>query len=307
MILAFKKLFLLSVLSLMSMDVWSANALQVPSNSKMLSVQNGYLLLRGKQNQLLLGRLKDERKFVLIDDSAHQFSGAQVSENGRRLLSFYKFDSDSGYFKIFELPSGKLLVESKKIQNLEGAFWGSACNYYVHTGAAENGGVVKVFADTTNSECRAVAPKTDSKVLSKDVPVYFWQDSHFNNWAFYKNGSRALLNWIGKGSFDSFQASKFPYIWFQEATYQGLLFRGDLSSKKIQPLSAFESFASRGDKAIAYGISKGQVVELSLKADFQLKRRELARVGGATQIWWDESMDLLVVENSENRYFTVKP
>ncbi len=281
-------------------------AFAVPAGSEILDVQNGYVLLRQDRKNILLADTGVDRKFLMLEGEANRLAGAKVSQSGKRLLAFFLSDQDSGYFQLYELPSGRLLIKSASIDRLQGAFWGSDCHYYVHTRQAENGGALKVYSDTTNSNCNAKAAATGPKAPEGESPSYIWVDEHQNIWSFYKNGSRSLLNWVGRGNFNGFQSSQSPYVWYQEPSYKGVLLQGDVKLKKSQPLVPVIAYVARHDQPHVFAIIEDDIVELSLKRDFSVSRRKIGKMKGATRLFWDAKTSRLLVENAQNRYFFLK-
>ena len=309
-------LFLFATIGVSSSNTFAQSEkreLSFPSGSKILDVQNGYTIIRQNEDRLLVGNVKRPGSFVWLEANAKELSGAKVSPKGDRLLAYFKADSKSGYFQLHELPSGALLEERADIKNFEGMFWKDKCTYYAHVrvppgpGEPLSGGTLRVFADLTQQGCRAVAPITEPKVPKKESPRYFWVDQSYNIWAYYSNGAWALQKWIGRGNFNSFQPTKNPYVWMKESSYSGLLVRADTHEKKIQPLMTVDSYTTRSDYPLVYALYKGELLELSFEKDFTLRKRTLGDHRGATRVWWDSVTARVILENSQGRYFSIKP
>lgn len=228
-----------------------------------------------------------KKDFVMMSIPGKEFRLYRVQKNGLNILNRIKMEdrkfwglSPDGKFSLFSSahPDGhgqmvfvydnlsKLTIsKTVPISLFRGAYWISNCQYVSLDANNPNGGVIRSYSidpkHRRDQSCKPV--KLVERELPESSPVFF-DIQNFNRWAYFSNGARCTVNWIGDGNFHGLKAAAYPYFFFRERSMPGQLFIGHLEEKKILPLLEANHAAPFSEREIV-ALRENQLVKVNLK------------------------------------------
>lgn len=269
------------------------------------------LVVSTPKNEMLLLSWGNLQNALRLEDSSDKLSDIQFSPDGNFLLASFVQSRRVAEMKVYDVLNGKVIQKSPKLERLQGAYWINSCRYAAITAPLENGGRLQVFKrpDLKKSKC----PKdfvVSEKLPSDEMHRRVWRDSNFNTWAFYENGSRELLSWLGKGNFYDIQPGVYPYFWYRESATSELVFRADRKSKKIQPVAGASLYVADPSSDRYYGLQNGGLYLFSLDSKFRPREEALIQKlpeGFVAQaLWLDASRKRLILRSEKGSYAQLK-
>jgi hypothetical protein len=263
-----------------------------------------------KASQILLIQMDNPDNAVDLGIPSNDLMHAEFSQSSPLLLVASKdVDSKTGgsLIGLYSSTSGKKIAENKKLEQLQQIFWMDDCRYAALTAPLVNGGNLRIFTRQDSQKCRSLnAAKQPQK--KKKVLRSIWTDSQFNTFAYFSDGSREILDWLGQGRFFDFHHATADTFWFREAERPGVLIYAKLATKKIQPIGVVGEFLSDTTSSRIFTLKKGVLQELRFDAQWAPQMKSLAPFEtserGAQMLWLEPGKTLLL-RSAKGRFYTL--
>jgi hypothetical protein len=253
------------------------------------------VLLEGFGTKLAYYRISDlQKNFLHSVELKRKVTSVELSLNKKIVLVKTDKEAKSEFYGI-DISSKKVLFRSPVFDSVVGYYWMDDCHFAVlqnnkaHGGTLQSNPLPAAVVDSLDLKCDKLEISLD-KVPVGELPKLLIKMDEANLWAYFHNGSRAVVPWLSDGLTFDFSEGKEGQYYFREASEPSKIYLANYKTQKVTDFYKGDGYF-KSDK-------KGRVVML----DYSNKKLLLIEAG-KSKVLINESVVSFVLDQDKKAVF----